>query len=158
MVFTMKIETKQVYISDDGLTFSTAAECEAHEAEQLKRKQALVNLRVWSVSHGFDETEGRGYFAQTLIITDATQPVLIQWCLDKFGPPLDAWYGGGFYEKWMLYKTDKNVDWAISQRGKIPYSNHSKIELAVVSKSDWTWAKLPKSEHPWPRKNNNGRY
>jgi hypothetical protein len=153
MVLKMKIETKQVYISDDGKTFSSAAECEAHEAEQLKRKQALVNLRVWSVAHGFDATEGRGYFARTIIVTDATQPVLIQWCLDKFGPPLDSWYGNGFYECWDLHKTDRDVDWAVQQKDKVPFSYHSKTALVVVSKSDWTWAGLPKSEHPWPRKN-----
>lgn len=148
----MKIEQRQVYISDDGQTFATAAECEAHEAEILKRKRALSLLRVWSVTHGFEATEGRGYFARTLIVTDASEPVLLQWCLDKFGPPLDSWYGDGFYEKWLLNSTDKSVDWAQTQKGTVPYSYHSKTELVVISKSDWTWAGLPTSQHPWPRK------
>lgn len=148
----MKIEQRQVYISDDGKTFATAAECEAHEAEQLKRKQALARLKVWSVNHGFDETEGRGYFAQTLIVTDENQPVIIQSCLDTLGPPLSGWYGDGFYEVWHLSITNKDVDWALSQNGKVPYSNHRKIEIVVISKSDWTWAGLPASQHPWPRK------
>ena len=148
----MKIEQRQVYISDDGKTFATAAECDAHEAAQLKRKQALSHLRVWSVTHGFDATEGRGYFAKTLIVTDATQPVLLQWCLDKFGPPLDSWYGDGFYETWHLNSTDNTVDWAQAQKGKVPYNNNSKTDLFIVSKSEWTWAGLPASQHPWPRK------
>jgi hypothetical protein len=152
VVFKMKIEQRQVYISDDGQTFSTAAACEAHESEQLKRKQALARLRVWSVTHGFDATEGRGYYARTLIVTDASEPVLLQWCLDTFGQPLAAWYGDGFYETWHLNITDKSVDWAQAEKGNIPYSYHSPTALVVISYSDWTWAGLPASQHPWPRK------
>ena len=148
----MKIEQRQVYISDDGKTFATAAECEAHEAELLKRKAALSLLHVWSVTHGFDATEGRGYYARTLIVTDASEPVLLQWCLDNLGPPLDSWYGDSFYESWNLNRTDKSVDWAQTEKGNIPYSYHTPTALVVISKADWTWAGLPASQHPWPRK------
>jgi hypothetical protein len=148
----MKIEQRQVYISDDGQPFATAAECEAHEAEMLKRKAALSALKVYSVTHGFDATEGRGYFARTIIVTDASEPVLLQWCLDNLGQPLSGWYGDSFYESWILNRTDKSVDWALEQQGKVPYSYHTATTLVMLSKADWAWAGLPASQHPWPRK------
>jgi hypothetical protein len=149
----MKRETRDVWIADDGKSFATEAECATHEKAVLARKQALAKLKVWRVTHGFDETEGRGYFSKTLIVTDAEKPVLIQWCLDKFGPPLSPWYGGGFYEAWLL-GTDGDtwtVDRALAEKGKVAWSNQSPTALSVVSKNDWSWAGLPASEFPWPR-------
>jgi len=147
----MKTEFRQIYIAVDGQVFSSADECKQYEADLLKRKEALSRLAVYKVIHGFDETEGRGYYASTLIVTDASKPVLLQWCLDHFGHPLASWYGDGFYEAWQLTRVDKSVDWARSQQGNIPYKYHAKTVLVVVSKTDWTWAGLPTSEYPWPR-------
>jgi hypothetical protein len=147
----LKTESRTVYIADDDSIFETAAACEAHEAELLKRKHAISNLKVWRVVHGFDETEGRGYFSDTLIVTDAGEPVLLQWCLDNFGQPLASWYGDSFYEQWHLRKLDKDVSWAMQQDGKVLTYNRAATKLVTISKKDWTWAKLPKSTFPWPR-------
>jgi hypothetical protein len=121
------------------------------EAAALKRRQALASLKVWVVTHGFDATEGRGYFAETLVVTDAEQPALIQWCLDTFGPPLAGWYGNGFYEEWHLRPTPGDAAAAMAAAGTRKYGNSSLTKLAVVSQADWTWAGLPQSEFPWPR-------
>jgi hypothetical protein len=112
----------------------------------------LESLRVWNVTHGFDATEGRGYFAETLIITDAEEPVLIQWCIDTFGAPLAGWYGDSFYSEWYLRCTPADALTAMKTKGTKRYGNWSPTVLAVVSQKDWTWAGLPKSEFPWPRK------
>lgn len=147
----MKAEKRDVWVSDDGKVFETKGACEAHESEQLRRQQALAGLKVWSVAHGFDATEGRGYFASTYIITDATKAVLIQWCLDKFGAPLDSWYGDGFFETWHLNEGDMTAAQAAKKSGETPGYNYAKTKVAVVSDKDWTWAGLPASEFPWPR-------
>lgn len=147
----MKQETRNVWVAEDGKVFDTAAACEAHEAEQFKRKSAIARLKVYRVTHGFDETEGRGYFAQTLIITDASKPVLLQWCLDTLGSPLSGWYGDGFFEAWHLSEANIDPADALGQAGKISYSYQSPTKLAVISKSDWTAFGLPKSDFPWPR-------
>jgi hypothetical protein len=149
----VKQETRDVWVADDGKVFDSRAACEQHEAETLKRQQAMVALKVWNVTHGFDETEGRGYFAETIIITDADEAVLIQWCLDTFGAPLSGWYGDGFFAAWILRKTPGDVAAALKSKGTKRSGNWSPTKLAVVSQKDWTWAGLPKSEFPWPRKN-----
>lgn len=149
----MKRESREVFVSDDGKVFDTAAACEAHEKAMLERQQALVRLKVWRVSHGFDGTEGRGYFARTLVVSDADPAVLIQWCLDSFGYPLQRWYGDGYFEAWHLHapSDDSTVEWALAQVGTVPCYGHRPVKLRVISQKDWAWAGLPKSEFPWPR-------
>lgn len=150
----MKQETRPVYVADDGTVFSTESEALGHDEMLRKRSRAFSYLKVHRVAHGFDTTEGRGYFAKTLIVTDAPMSVMIQWCLDKFGPPLDSWYGDGFYSAWLLQeKVDGDtVEWAMANKGHTLGYGHRPLELAVVSQKDFTWAGLPKSEWPWPRR------
>ncbi len=147
----MKEATKTVYITDDGEEFISIEKAQEHERAEAKKKHALERLKVYSVQHGFDSTEGRGYFAKTLIISDASSGVLTQWCLDTFGEPLAEWHQGSFFESWLLYDTDKDASWAVKQKGSVPYYAHRPTDVRLVSKADFTWAGLPKSEYPWPR-------
>jgi maltose-binding protein MalE len=155
----MKEESRPVFVTDDGEVFATEQEALEHEARLRERQKALASLKVRMVVHGFDETEGRGYFAKTLVVTDESSAVLLQWCLDKFGQPLDSWYGDSFYERWYLTdpSASDDVEWALAHNGYKPGDYHTPWKLAVVSKRDFTWAGLPKSEHPWPRPKDRAR-
>lgn len=150
----MKQETRPVFVADDGSVFPTEDAALAHEDAERKKQAALAKLKVYRVRHGFDATEGRGYFATTLVVTDASRAIIIQWCLDKFGPPLSGWYGDSFYEEWHLNAGAESdtVEWAIAHEGYKPGYNETPWRLAVVSKTDFSWAGLPKSQFPWPRK------
>lgn len=149
----MKQETRPVFVTDDGKVFDKEAKAKEHEDLLDKQRRAFSRLCVWQVNHGFDATEGRGYFSKTLIVSDATQAVIIQWCIDKFGEPLESWYGDSFYEKWHLSVpiANRTVEWALKNEGHTPAYGHRPWELATVSKNSFEWAGLPKSEHPWPR-------
>lgn len=142
-----------MFVADDGEIFSTEEAALSHEAELRKKKKALASLRVRRVIHGFDATEGRGHFAKTLVITDASSAEITQWCIDKFGAPLAPWYGNGFYEAWYLTSPcdSDTVEWALKHKGYKERYGHRPWELAVVSQNDFAWAGLPKSEFPWPR-------
>lgn len=148
----MKQETRPVFVTDDGKVFSTEEAALNHEADTRKRQRAFAALRVLRISHGFDSTEGRGYFAKTLLITDDSSAVVTQWCLDKFGAPLASWCGGSFYEEWICDRCESDtVEWAMEHEGFKDGFNCSPWKLVVVSRNDFTWAGLPKSEFPWPR-------
>lgn len=113
--------------------------------EVMCKKQSEFNsLRVMKVSHGFDEKEGTGYFENILIITDSPKAVLLQWCFETFGPPLKHWYDDEFYVAWIL--SDKLEGTAF----EYVLSNNDKINVAVVSRRDYTWAGLPSSQYPCP--------
>ena len=109
----MKEETRPVFVADDGTVFEKAEDALAHEEKLREQKAALSRLRVVRVVHGFDATEGRGYFAQTVIVTDATSAVITQWCLNKFGSPLQSWFGDSYYDSWYLTAPSPNetVEW-----------------------------------------------
>lgn len=149
----MKQESRPVFVSEDGEVFATEDAALEHEKKLRKKQEAFNRLKVRRVIHGFDGTEGRGYFAKTLVVTDASSAVLTQWCLDKFGPPLVSWYGGSFYDAWYLNVPSESdtVEWALAHDGYKQGYNYMPWKLVVVSQNDFTWAGLPKSEFPWPR-------
>ena len=149
----MQVKQQDVFIADDGKSFTSEKECLDHEAHLRKREGAFKGLRVYRVSHSFDETEGRGYFGKTMIVTDACIASVTQYCLDRWGAPLQQWYGDGFFGAWLiqhLSDTD-TVEWAMAHNGYRPFIYHTPWELVVVSKNDFTWAGLPASTFPWPR-------
>lgn len=149
----MRQENRPVFVTDDGEVFSSEQAALEHETKEREKAKALARLKIYSVNHGFDATEGRGYFAQTLIISDASKSVLIQWCLDTFGPVLSGWYGGGFFEAWHMNEPREGatVEWAMKQEGVSNFRHNSPTKIAVVSKNDFTSCGLPASQFPWPR-------
>ena len=150
----MRVEKRDVYVADDGKIFQTEAAAVEHDKMMAKREVALSRLKVVRVTHGFDGTEGRGYFGKTLIVTDQGSGVITQYCLDRFGAPLTSWYGGGFYETWLTRQNDcDTVEWAIAHDGYKDKYAWKPWDLVVVSFDDFTWAGLPESTMPWPRTN-----
>jgi len=148
----MKTVTKNVYVADDGKEFTTEAECLSHERAKRTLAQRLRLLKVYSISHGFDATEGKGYFAKTFIISDAKFQVVLQYCFDKFGPILRPWYGDSFFEEWIISESSLSAAQALQEQGKVPHYAHRPTEVIVVSSNDFTESDLPTSEFPWPRK------
>ncbi len=150
----MKSETREVYIADDGKVFDSVAACQAHEKALLEQKQRIANLKVWLVSSGFDSTEGRGYHRTTYIVTDAPFMVVLDYCFGRWGKPLDAWYGDGYYESWRLHESKETAEDAI-RRSKQPQHGIglSKGEGDLVFLSDKTidHPDLTNRVFPWPR-------
>ena len=104
----MKIETKQVYISDDGKTFPTEAECVAHEKVIADHRK---NTTYWVVRANADTTEGRGH--NTLYLIEAYTPGWIEprvwmedWCYRNLGRKVDFVMGVSPIESWILYESD----------------------------------------------------
>ncbi|OJY66397.1 hypothetical protein [Rhizobium sp. 60-20] len=152
----MKTETRQIYVSDDGKVFDTVEACQAHERDEAAKARRLANLKVYTVSHGFDATEGRGYGAMTYIITDADMPVLIQYCLDRYGRPLSSWYGDGFHEVWFLSQRDSYSAADAIKRAKEPHagigSTSARVDIVFLSDKPIDHPDLPARVFPWPRK------
>lgn len=150
----MRAEKREVYISDDGKVFDTPAACQAHETKLIENARRLDALQVWIVRSGFDSTEGRGYHHTTYILTGASLPVIIEYCLDRFGKPLSGWYGDGFYEVWTLHKQDYGAEEAL-RRSKghhngIGLSNGA-ADLVFLSDTNIEHPDLPKRVFPWPK-------
>lgn len=148
----MRIEKADVYISDDGRRFATEEECAAHERSEIAKTKRFERLRVYGVSHGFDSTEGRGYYRHTSIITDKGMPYILQWCIDQFGQPLSQWYGDGYYEAWRITEVPDigadAVKRAISREGKDSFG----CVRNAVFLSDTPLDGLPGPVKAWPRK------
>lgn len=145
----MKKEKRTVYVTDDGKVFQNENRAIEHEQETLRKERAVAKLKVYKVFHGFDDTEGRGYFATTVIVTDTSKPVILQWCINKFGNPLSSWYGNSYYEAWVLNEIKEfGVDWALKQEGKKNNIGGIPCKLVVISHEDFTEAGLPESEFP----------
>lgn len=149
----VKEESRRVFVADDGSVFATEKEALERDDQIRKRERAFRQLKVYRVSHGFEANEGRGYFAKTLVITDAPSPVVIQWCIDTFGPPLSPWYGDGHYEEWVLSMPNGSdtVEWALAHDGFKDGKYHRPWQLVTISRQDFSWAGLPVSLYPWPR-------
>ena len=150
----MKVEKREVYVSDDGKVFHTPEDCQAHEAKLIRDKRALEALQVWIVRSSFDGTEGRGYHRTTYILTGASLPVIVEYCLDRFGKPLSGWYGDGFYETWTLHKQDYGAEEAI-RRSKGQHHgvglSKGEADLVFLSQSDIDHPDLPPRVFPWPK-------
>lgn len=150
----MKTETREVFVADDGKVFDTIEACQKHEREVAANLKRIAGLKVWLVSSSFDSTEGRGYHRTTYIITDACLPVVIEYCLDRFGKPLSGWYGDGFYEVWRLHQGDITADEAL-RRSKGHHSGigttRGEADVVFLSQAAIQHPDLPKPVFPWPK-------
>lgn len=151
----MKVEKREVFVAEDGKVFDTMDACQTHEREIAKYKQRLENLIVYIVNSSFDATEGRGYYATTYIITDASYAVVLEYCLDRFGRPLSSWYGDGFYEQWLIRKDErKAID--ILKLAKTSHSgvgsNTGRVDTVFISTKVIDHPDMPAPVHPWPKK------
>lgn len=151
----MKAEKREVFISDDGKVFDTVDACQAHEREIAANAKRLENLKGYIVRSSFDATEGRGYYKTTYILTDASFSVVLEYCLDRFGRPLSAWYGNGFYEQWIISPSDKSADELLKQsKGSQSGVGLSSGVADVVFLSSKTidHPEIPAPVYPWPKK------
>lgn len=143
----MKIEYRNVYIADDGSMHETEEAAVEHEKMLARRQREFGFLQVHVVNYAFDATEGKGYFARRVIITDEDLPVVLDYCFCEFGRPLRPWYGDGYYRAWdiAINSPGRTPEWAMNQVGTVPWHGHRPIEVVVLSENDFTWAGLPKS-------------
>ena len=152
----MRTETKEVYIADDGKQFATVEECQAHERRLVEQEKRIAGLMVYRVRHSFDGTEGRGYYGNTIIVTDSGLPEVIQYCLDRWGQPLTGWYGDGYYQAWHLHKDDGDdaLSRALSDARAVPAFSyaHKATDLVLLSQAPVEHDQLPEPVFPWPRK------
>lgn len=150
----MKVEKRDVYVADDGKVFDTAEACQAHERAVAEQAKRLDNLVVYRVNSSFDGTEGRGYYRTSYIVTDASLEVVIEYCLDRFGRPLSAWYGDGFYEAWILRQVELTAIEAISTTKK-PHPGiglgRGEVDLVFISNKSIDHPDLPAPVFPWPK-------
>ena len=152
----MRVETKEVYIAEDGKQFATADECQAHERDLAEQAKRIAGLMVYRVAHHFDSTEGRGYFGGTIIVTDSGLAEVIQYSLDRWGQPLSGWYGNGYYEVWRLSRDERDdaLERALKDAGtRPPYSGtgHGIRDLVFLSSRSIEHDQLPDPVFPWPR-------
>jgi len=151
----MKAENREVYVSDDGKVFDTVEACQAYEREEAAKAKRIDGLKVWSVTSGFDTTEGRGYARITYIVTDAGFAEILQYCLDRFGQPLSSWYGDGYYEAWHLYRRENMTAADAILKSKEPHSGigstSATVDLVFLSSQDIDHEELPARVFPWPR-------
>ena len=148
----MKIVKQNVYISEDGKTFTSEEECIAHEKRVAETQRRLEKLQVHTVRHTFDSTEGRGYYGTTHILTDQDLPLVIQYCLDRWGEPLRGWYGDGYYEAWRLHLNSRTAEAAIKDQGNIPSYGHHPTDVVFLSDKSLNADGVPGRVFPWPRK------
>lgn len=72
-------KTTTVYVAKDGTEFTDKAKAKAHEKK-------LDSMQMWSVTHGFDCTEGRGYYSKTYLHTvGASKDEVEDYCYRTFG-------------------------------------------------------------------------
>lgn len=150
----MKTEKREVFISDDGKVFDTIDACQAHEREIAANSKRLENLKGYIVRSSFDATEGRGYHRTTYILTDASFSVVMEYCLDRFGRPLSAWYGDGYYETWLIHQSDKSADEIL----KLSKGSQSGVGLSsgvadviFLSSKIIDHPEIPAPVYPWPK-------
>lgn len=151
----MKTEKRDVFVADDGKVFETAEACQAHELAVAELAKRIERLRVYSVSSNFDGTEGRGYHARTYIITDASYPVVLDYCFDRYGKPLSGWYGDGFYEAWLINQSPLTADEALKKAKDRHFGvgdTSAKVDVVFLSSTDIDHSGLPPRSFPWPRK------
>ncbi|MEN5103830.1 hypothetical protein [Brucella anthropi] len=151
----MKAEKREVFISDDGKVFDTVEACQAHEREIAANAKRLDNLKGYIVRSSFDSTEGRGYHQTTYILTDASYPVVLEYCLDRFGRPLSGWYGDGYYERWLIWPADEPVA-ELLKRSKGSHTgvglSSGAADVVFLSSKTIDHPDIPKPVYPWPKK------
>ncbi len=148
----MKKQSREVWISDDNKVFETEAACAKHEQDVRDREKRIENLKCYKVSHSFDATEGRGYYGSTLIVTDQSYPVVLQYCLEKFGKPLQEWYNKSYYEAWLIYQSPNSAKDALKNQevSKSPfgYNSNYKNFTVFISNKEIDFPDLPKPVMP----------
>lgn len=147
----MRIEKADVFIAEDGQKFATEEDCLEHESKVAAAKKRVESLEVYTVSHGFDATEGRGYFGRTHIITDSELPVVLQYCINRWGNILRQWYGNSYYESWRLHSKSLTVEKALKQKGHRLQYGASPTDIVFISSGDAIdGSGLPEPTFPWP--------
>lgn len=150
----MRTEKRDVFVADDGKVFETEAECQAHEREVAAQAKRIERLTVYVVTSGFDSTEGRGYHRTTYIVSDASFPVVLEYCFDRYGHPLSGWYGDGYYEQWIIRSTTMSADEAI-KRSKESHTgvglSNGAADLVFLSHKPIEHNDLPAPVFPWPK-------
>ncbi|AUR84297.1 hypothetical protein NVP1052A_68 [Vibrio phage 1.052.A._10N.286.46.C3] len=72
-------KTSVVYIAKDGREFTDKKKAEAYE-------KRIDSMKLWSVTHGFDCTEGKGYYSKTYLNTEgASKDEVEDYCYRNFG-------------------------------------------------------------------------
>lgn len=115
----MKAVNKNVtlYIADDGKEFQSEKECQEYELAKVQMVKLLNDSELYQVSYAFEATEGRGYQRQLYILISGGQftwpglkDVMLGYLFKRFGNPLQAWYGDGFYSNWSVNKAHEAVE------------------------------------------------
>lgn len=148
----MKKITKEVWMSDDNQMFETEIACETYEKLLREKQKRIENLKCYRISHNFEATEGRGYFGFTLIVTDQSYPVVLQYCIEKFGKPLQEWYSKSYYEAWTIRQDPKTAKEALKdqevQKSPFNYNSNLKYYTIFLSDKEIDYPGLPKPVMP----------
>lgn len=101
----MKIESKPVYIADDGKEFFSEAECKQYEAEQAK-------TTYWRITHGPDLTEGRGHYGLTFVTFPyqgyvGAEDYMLDFCFKRFGPKVEFVQGASEIRNWSFERVQR---------------------------------------------------
>jgi hypothetical protein len=102
----MEITTSQKTIdvfTVDGRDFTSREDAEAH----LARLTEQLEYTYFLVRHGFDQTEGRGYFAQRIVgVIPETRRAgfdnaVVTYLLREIGEPILEWHGRAVW-RWVV--------------------------------------------------------
>ncbi|MAN65324.1 hypothetical protein [uncultured Hyphomonas sp.] len=148
----MRMEKQNIFIADDGERFTDEADCIAHEKKTIEDKKRLEGLKVYTVAHSFDATEGRGYYGRTHILTDQELSIVIAYCIDRWGDILQPWYGTGYYEAWKLHSSSRGVEAALKDEGAKDRWPHKPVDIVFLSNKSLDVDRIPANVFPWPRK------
>lgn len=154
----MRVETRQVYIAADGQTFGSTEACQEHEqreGEKLKRAHALV---VWCIEYGFDKKAG-AHCARTYLLVEQTVslPVILQYCIDRYGEPIQPWRNDSYFEAWRMEKTNLPPQHVFDVHKTLRSRTLRKIDglstdVVFLSSHDLDHPDIPTRSYPWPKK------
>ncbi|MHA7900809.1 MAG: hypothetical protein ACX94B_13170 [Henriciella sp.] len=147
----MRVEQQDVYISEDNQTFTSEEACIAHEKKQVEIKKRYEKLNVYTVSHSFEATEGRGYFGRTHILTDQDLSIVLDYCFHRWGEILRPWYVGGYYEAWKLRINSRDVEAALRDEGHKDRWLWKPVDVVFLSNKPLDIDDFPARVWVWPR-------
>jgi predicted dithiol-disulfide oxidoreductase (DUF899 family) len=147
----MKIETREVYVAEDGKIFHKEDECLAYEAELIKNRKALGKLKAYRINYAFEATEGRGHQKNDLIITDCSEMELLHFCFETYGKILRPWYAGRYYPAWSYHKCESR---AVDALASFNAANEAKPKFGkgrvfFLTDKGWHHTDLPEPTPPW---------
>lgn len=106
----MHIETRKVFVSEDGKSFDLEKDCVAHEQCLEIQKRRLDKIKFYSISHTPDLTEGRGYYGLTYLAVEDDyyhSEWALDFCFKNFGSALEFVMGVSPIPNWVLRETTK---------------------------------------------------